>query len=94
MSLKIGRIFHGRQWNVLQFTESVIGRVEKLSSNEGINKMVDGEIIFEWKPGDPKLSQSDYKELIPPINHTTNDKTKGKEGHDVIIFGEEDRDIT
>ena len=51
MSINTGRIIHARKWTVLHVTESVMVRVEKLSSDEGINEMVDGEILFEWNPG-------------------------------------------
>ena len=40
------------------------------------------------------LLQTDYKKVIPPPNQTTNEEPKRKVGHDVIIVGEEERDIT
>ena len=46
MSLETGRIIHVRQWTVLHVTESVIDRVEKFVTNEGINEMVDGYMLF------------------------------------------------
>ena len=46
MSLDTEIIIHARQWTVLYVTESVIGRVEQLSTNKGINEMVDGEMLF------------------------------------------------
>ena len=59
MSLDTGRRIHARQWNVLHINESVIGKVEQLAANEGINGMVDGKMLFEWNPGDPILLQPD-----------------------------------
>ena len=56
--------------------------------------MLDGDILFEWKPGDPIILKPDYKEVIPPLNHTTSEEPKGNGGHEVIIFGEEERDTT
>ena len=53
MSIDTGRIIHARKLTVLHVIESVIGRVKKLSADEGINEMVDGEILFEWNPGEP-----------------------------------------
>ena len=50
MSIDTGRIIHVRQWTVLHITESVIGMVEQLSADMGINEMLDGEMLFEWKP--------------------------------------------
>ena len=41
MSLETGRRIYVRQWTVLRITESVMGRVDKLDTKEGINKMVD-----------------------------------------------------
>ena len=35
-----------------------------------------------------------YEEGIPPSNHTTNEEPKGNVGHDVIVFGKEERDTT
>ena len=51
-------------------------------------------MLFEWKPGDTILFHPDYKYMIPLSNHTTNEGHKGTVGHDVIVFGEEERDIT
>ena len=56
--------------------------------------MLDGEILFEWNPGNRILLQPDYKEVLPPSNHTTNEEPKGNLGHEAIVFGEEERDIT
>ena len=66
MSLEIGRRIHAWQWTVLHVTESVIGRVDQLSANEGINVMVDGEMLFGCNPGYPELLQPNYKEVISP----------------------------
>ena len=60
MSLKTGRRIHVRQWNVLHITESVICRVEKLAVGKGTNGIVDGDMLFEWKPRDPILLKPDY----------------------------------
>ena len=61
MSLEIGRITNARQWNVLHVTESVICRVNKLATDEGINEMVDGDMLSEWNPGDLIMLQPGYK---------------------------------
>ena len=46
MSLKTGRTLHARQCTVLNATELVLDRVDQLAANEGINEMLDEEIIF------------------------------------------------
>ena len=51
MPLKTGRRIHAGQWIVLIFTKLVIDRVEKPATDEGIDKLVDIEMIFEWEPG-------------------------------------------
>ena len=88
MSLKIGRRINVRQWNVLHVTELVIKLVEQISADEDINDMVDGEILFEWEPGEPILLQPDYEEVTPSLNHAVNEEPKGNSGHAVILFGE------
>ena len=80
MSLETGRIIHARQWTVLYVIESMIDRVEQLASDEGINEIVDGDMLFEWNPGEPILLQPYYKEVVPPSNHTTKPGTQGKHG--------------
>ena len=94
MSLKTGRKIDTRKWIVLHVTESIIGKAEQLAADKGINEMVYGEMIFEWKPGDPILLQPYYEKFIPISNHATNEETRVNVGHDVIIFGEEEIDIT
>ena len=94
MLLETGIIIHARQWTVLHATESVIGRVNQLAADEGINKIVDEDILFQWNPGDPIILQPNYEEVISPLNHTINEEPKGNVGRDVIVFGEEERDIT
>ena len=46
ISLEKGRLIHVGQWTVPHVTESVIVRVEQLAADEGINKIVDVDILF------------------------------------------------
>ena len=46
MSLKTGRRINAREWTVLHVTEFVTYRVEQLDIDEGINEMMDREILF------------------------------------------------
>ena len=73
MSLDTGRRNNANKWTILHVTESLIVRVDQLASDEGINEIVDGDILFEWKTGYPIILQPNYKEVIPSSNHTTND---------------------
>ena len=77
ISLETGKSICARQGTVLNVTESVIYIVEQIAAKKGINEMVDGEMLFEWKPGDSIQFQPNYKEVIPPSNHSTNEETKG-----------------
>ena len=73
VSLDTGRRNNANKWTILHVTESLIVRVDQLASDEGINEIVDGDILFEWKTGYPIILQPNYKEVIPSSNHTTND---------------------
>ena len=55
--------------------------------------MVEGEILFEWEPGEPILLRLDYEEVTPQLHNTVNKQPKGNVGHDIIVFGEEGREI-
>ena len=68
MSLEQGIVIHARKWTLLHLTESIIGRAEKIDAGEGINEIVDEDMLFEWKPGDPIMLQPNYKEAILPSN--------------------------
>ena len=78
MSLKTVIRIHARQWTVLNVTELIIYRVEKLADDKGISEMVDGEMLFEWDPREPILLLPDYEEVAPPLYHTVNEKSKGE----------------
>ena len=73
MSLKTGIIIHAGQWTVPNVTKLVIDKVEKLATDDGIYKMVYGEMIFEWDTGDQILLQPDYEDTTPPFNYTNNE---------------------
>ena len=40
------------------------------------------------------MLQTDHKEVILPSNHTTDEVPKGNVGHDIIVYGGEEIDIT
>ena len=77
MPLKTGIRIHARQWTVLNFTYLIIDRLQKIAADKGIGEMVDGEMLFEWDPGEPILLQTDYQEVAPPLHHTVNKKSTG-----------------
>ena len=55
MSLKTGRLIRSDQWRELPIDEWVINRVHELAEAEGAQELVDGELNFEWEPGNPVL---------------------------------------
>ena len=73
MSLKTGILVHARQWTVLNITKLVIGTVYLLAADEGIDEMVDGEILFEWGPVEPIFIRTDYEEVKPLLHLTVNE---------------------
>ena len=73
VSLETVKMNYARQWIVLHVTESVIGRAEKLATKKRINEMVDGKMLFEWKPEDPILLQHNSEQVITQSNHITNE---------------------
>ena len=51
MSLETGKLIHGYHWeDSLPITESVIERVEELSSCENMPLLQNVSLIFEWSP--------------------------------------------
>ena len=55
MSLKTGRLIRSDQWRELPIDEWVINQVHELAEAEGAQELVDGELNFEWEPGNPVL---------------------------------------
>ena len=55
MSLKTGRLIRSDQWRELPIDGWVINRVHELAEAEGAQELVDGELNFEWEPGNPIL---------------------------------------
>ena len=94
ISLKTGIRIHSRHWVILHVTKLVIGRKSQFADDEGINEMVDGEMLFELDPGEPIFLQSNYEEATLPLNFSLNEEPNENVEYDVIIFGEEERYIT
>ena len=76
------------------FTELIIDRVKQLAAGKEINKMVDGEILFEWELGEPILIRPDYEEVTPLLYHTVNEFHKENVGNVIILFGDKERYTT
>ena len=64
MSLATGKQIHSNNWVELPITQAVIDRVEYLATQEGLDDLVDGELIFEWAPGTLIRNEDDSS-----INH-------------------------
>ncbi len=87
MSLKTGRLIRSDQWRELPIDEWVIDRVHELAEAEGAQELVDGELLFEWEPGNPVLDveeqideQADILEnVFNPNEYVQNDQMQDEE---------------
>ena len=70
MSLDTGKCIHSTQWTEIPITNEVIQRVEEIVEENGMEPLVDEELIFEWEPGRP--IEMNYQEDVIPNNDIVN----------------------
>lgn len=63
MSLETGKRVHSNNWVELSITDNVIARAKALAAHDGMDDLIDGELIFEWNPSEPIL------DLPPDYTH-------------------------
>jgi len=51
ISLTSGKEIHGRTFTPLPVTDEVIGRVEEMAEQQGLPIVHDGQLLYEWRPG-------------------------------------------
>ena len=83
MSLRTGKQIHAKQWTELPVTDEVVQRVEELADAAQIPEMVNGELLFEWAPGNP-IVQDDTSDITTTLLNTPLEH--GNTGHKTVIF--------
>ena len=90
MSLESKRKLHATQWTELPVTDAVKARVEALAIEDDVEEMKDGELNFEWAPGQPIIDIEEDNVDGPAMIIDNN--VRGNTGRDLIIFDEEKDD--